>query len=120
MLSVSLDEGYVFDMLSILEIKSKVFTGQKYNKAIESMTIMSNEIIAQIGKARFDSIISSDEYQNLYNANKKVFVLIDMAKTEDGLSKYTDDANYERYLKKVDLQKKFFNDNIFEVKNKED
>lgn len=120
MLKISLDEGYIFDMLAILEIKSKIFTGHKYDKAVESMTIMSNEIISQIGKDKFDQITSSDEYQNLFNANKKVFELIDLAKTSDGLSKDTDDANYERYLKKVDLQKKFFNDNIFEVKNKED
>jgi hypothetical protein len=30
-------------MLAILEIESKIFTGHKYDKAVESMTIMSNE-----------------------------------------------------------------------------
>lgn len=120
MLKVSLDEGYVFDMIAILEIKSKIFTGQKLSKAIESMNYMSQEVISQIGKNKFDEILASNEYQNLYLANKKVFILIDQAKGSTGLSKYTDDANYDRYLNKISLQKKFFNDIISEVKNKED
>jgi hypothetical protein len=120
MFKVSLDEGYVFDMIAIFEIKSRIFTGQKLEKAIESMSYMCQEVISQIGKDKFDKILSSDEYQKLYLANKKVFALIDLAKTSEGLSKETDDANYDRYLNKISLQKKFFNDIIFEVKNKED
>lgn len=120
MLNVSLDEGYVFDMIAILEIKSKIFTGQKLHKAIESMNSICQEVKSQIGKDKFDKILASDEYQKLYLANKKVFGLIDLAKTSKGLSKETDDANYDRYLNKISLQKKFFNDIISEVKNKED
>jgi hypothetical protein len=106
MLNVSLDEGYVFDMIAILEIKSKIFTGQKLHKTIESMNCMCQEVMSQIGKDNFNKILASDEYQKLYLANKKVFGLIDLAKTSEGLSKETDYANYDRYLNKISLQKK--------------
>jgi hypothetical protein len=120
MIKVSLDEGYIFDMVAILEIKSKIFTGEKLQKALDSLYDMVDEIVEQIGKDKFNQIINSNEYQNLFQANKQVFDLIDKAKSSEGLSKETDDANYERYLRKIDLHKKFFNDNILEVKNKED
>jgi hypothetical protein len=44
-----------------------------------------------------------------------VFDLVDRA-GETSLSKQTAEANYKRYIKKVELQTKFFDNQITEVK----
>jgi hypothetical protein len=47
-----------------------------------------------------------------------VFELIDQSKSDTGLAKITDDANYDRHIAKMELQKKFFNNELTEVKNR--
>jgi len=66
---------------------------------------------------KFHEIISSDEYANLIEANNFVFNLVDQTKAEGGLAKQVDDANYNRYLKKQNLQNKFFTTKMKEVKD---
>ena len=66
-------------------------------------------------KDLFIQILLSKEYKNLLNSNKIVFNLVDR-KNESEISKLTADANYDRYLKKIELQKKFFNNELIEVK----
>ena len=48
-------------------------------------------------------------------ANEKVFKLVDRA-AEEELANITYQANHERYVKKTDLQSKFFNEGLTEVK----
>jgi hypothetical protein len=55
----------------------------------------------------------------MVDANQKVFDLIDESKNDTGLAKITDDANYDRHVKKMALQKKFFNNDLTEFKNRE-
>jgi hypothetical protein len=51
-------------------------------------------------------------------ANQKVFELIDKSKFDDGLAKVTDDANFERHIAKIALQKRFFDSDLTEFKNR--
>jgi len=118
MIKISLDEAYVFDILSIYQVKINNFIGEKLTTTKEAMTDLVDEIIDQIGQSKFDIIIGSQEYKDLVDANQCVFDLVDIVKKDDGLAKKTDDANYERYLKKIELQKKFFQNNMKEMKNK--
>lgn len=117
MIKVSLDEAYVFDMLAILDVKKQLFSSEKLDTVLSARAIMVDEICNQIGDDKFHEIISSDEYSNLIEANNFVFNLVDQTKAEGGLAKQVDDANYNRYLKKQNLQNKFFTTKMKEVKD---
>ena len=117
MIKVSLDEAYVFDMLAILDVKKASFTNERLISVNEAYSEMTSEIKDQIGDNKFEEIIKSEEYANLIEANKLVFDLVDKTKTEGGLAKSVDDANYNRYLKKQALQTQFFINKMKEVKD---
>jgi hypothetical protein len=115
MIKISLDESYVFDILSIYEIKIKKSDGDKQKKLKLSHQLLETEIIEQIGIIKYNEIKSSNEYDLLCESNKNVFELVDRA-SESQLSKITADANYERYLHKINIQKNFFQIENTEVK----
>jgi len=115
MLKISLDESYVFDLLSIFKIKILASSGEKNDQLKQSYNKLENEIIQQIGGDLFKKVIHSNEYDLLTKANQLVFNLVDRA-NESELSKETAEANYERYLRKVDIQKHFFTSQITEIK----
>lgn len=116
MLKISLDEAYVFDLLSIYEVKiEKSNTEDKKANSKYSYDFLSKEITDQIGSELFNRIIKSEEYKDLKNVNKKVFELVDKSK-ESELAKETADANYERYVKKNILQSIFFQNPLTEIK----
>ena len=97
MIKISLDEAYVFDLLSIFQVKINNFTGEKLEKTIQTMSNLIKEIV---------------------DANQYVFDLVDQSKENDQLAKITDDANYARHVKKMALQKHFFNNELTEFKNR--
>ena len=115
MLQISLDEAYVFDLLSIYQVKINNAHDQKLDQLKKTYEVLSNEIIEQIGQELFSKIISSIEYYELIKINQIVFDLVDRA-NETQLSKLTADANYQRYIKKIELQNEFFKNTITEVK----
>ncbi len=119
MLKINLDEAYVFDMLSVFDVKIKNLDGEKLAKTIEKYSDMREEVIEQIGEDKYREITSSLEYQKMVYANQRVFELIDDSKNDTGLAKITDDANYERHVAKMALQKRFFDTELTEVKNRE-
>jgi hypothetical protein len=118
MLKISLDEAYVFDMLSVFEVKIKKLEGEKLTKTNEKYSEMINEVVDQIGFRKYEEIISSSEFKDMISANELVFNLVDESKNDDGLAKITDQANFERHLKKIALQKKFFMNDLTEFKNR--
>ena len=118
MLKISLDEAYVFDMLSVFDVKIKNLDGEKLSKTLEKMSDMIEEVIDQIGKDKYYEIANSYEYKKMVEANQRVFELIDESKNDTGLAKITDDANFDRHIAKIELQKKFFNNELTEVKNR--
>jgi len=119
MLRISVDEAYVFDMLSVFDVKLRNLHGEKLLKTIEKYSDMKEEVVEQIGKDKYDQIVSSLEYQKMVYANQRVFDLIDESKNDTGLAKLTDDANYDRHVAKMALQKRFFDTELTEVKNRE-
>ncbi len=115
MIKISLDEAYVYDILSIYAVKIENSNGVNKQKSLDSFNKLSEEIQNQIGIDKHHSIINSTSYFDLKHANKEVFDLVDRA-GETSLSKQTAEANYKRYIKKVELQTKFFDNQITEVK----
>jgi hypothetical protein len=118
MLKISLDEAYVFDMLSVFDVKILNLSGEKLAKTLEKMSDMIEEVVDQLGNDKYQEIISSSEYEKMVEANQKVFELIDQSKFDNGLAKVTDDANYDRHIAKMALQQKFFDCDLTEVKNR--
>lgn len=102
MINLLVDEGYAFDYLSILEIKSNK-NGDKRN-----YNLCKEAIVSQIGLYQFLEIESSQEYKELLNTNLNTFNLVDAVKSDPCLGAEVDKSNYERFLKKQALQKKFF------------
>lgn len=115
MLTITLDEAYVFDILSIYEVKIDKSTGDKKEALLQSHRALMEEITHQIGTDVFNQVIASELYVDLKNANNKVFDLVDRA-NESELAKETADANYERFIKKTELQTRFFKNKLSEVK----
>ena len=64
----------------------------------------------------FLTIISSDEYSNLLEANKITFDAVEKARYGDITAKEVDDANLLRHKRKTELQSKFFNYKLTEYK----
>ena len=116
-LKCSQDAGAWVDSLSIFNIKinvAKDSATRERNKA--NFTRLAKEIQEQIGENKLQEILSSDEYQNLYEANFYIFNLVEKVKNDTGLAKDVDSANHDRFLKKAELQKKFFETDLTEVK----
>lgn len=119
MLKISLDEAYVFDMLSVFYVKIKKLTGEKLLLTLEKYADMANEVIDQIGVEKYNDMTLSAEFKSMIDANLKIFELIDKSKNDTGLAKITDDANYDRHIAKMAFQKRFFDSELTEVKNRE-
>lgn len=118
MLKVSLDEGYVFDILSIYLVKSELAeTPQKRAISLKAAHKLSKEIEEQIGFDKFVPLVNSHYFRALKDANKETFELVAEARENtDGLAKRVDAANLKRYECKVALQKAFFGTEPTEIK----
>jgi hypothetical protein len=110
MINLLVDEAYAFDYLSILEIKAKK------NGDTKNYKLCREHLTSQIGLYKFLEIKSSQEYKNLLKANSNTFNLVDAVKSNPCLGAEVDKANYERFLKKQVLQKKFFGSIGLEIK----
>lgn len=106
MINLLVDEAYAFDYLAILMIKSELYSSkEKYNTYIECLNYLKTQI------EKFDEILLSVEFKELYDINKHTFILIDKLRDGQYISaKEIDDANMERFNKKVQLHNKFFTD----------
>ena len=111
MIKITVDEAYAFDYYSILELKRE--NGSDIDQVIE---LIKSDIINNIGEIKFNLIINSKEYENLYSSNKKTFDAVDKAKTDQVLASYVDKCNYLRMIHKKELQNKFFSNDLSEVK----
>lgn len=103
MVKISVDLGYAYDFLSILEVK---FLQSEQEAAIKYFNFTFNELEQAVGVEKHLKIYRSDEYDALFKINHKIFDLVDLAKTNSCTAKEVDDANYERFkIKKLILAK---------------
>ncbi len=111
MVKITVDEAYAFDYYSILKLKKE--NGSDIDHII---SIIESDIINHIGEIKFNSIINSEEYINLYSSNKTTFDAVDKAKTDEVLASYVDKCNYLRMIHKKELQNKVFSSDLSEIK----
>lgn len=108
MIKVSVDEGYAFDMLSILQVKAEY---GKNDTASNSFLTMRDELVEQLTQGVVNEILASEIYGDLYYTNLTLFKLIDELKSRDeqkGDAARVDSMNYTRFQLKKRLQSRFF------------
>jgi hypothetical protein len=111
MIKITVDEAYAFDYYSILHLK--------YNNGylpLGTLETAKNDLIENLGVEIVETILSSPEYNDVYEANKLTFDAVDKAKDDSVPASYVDKCNYKRMLAKKELQSKFFNTNLSEIK----
>jgi hypothetical protein len=113
-MKVTLPEGYIFDILSVYQVK--MIKSTENSTHLNSFSALLNEISNQIGKEKTADIIESKEYNDLCVANLETFELVDAVKLDPCLGKEVDTANYKRFLAKKALQEKWFDSSYAEVK----
>lgn len=96
MLTISVDPGYAFDYLSILEVKGDT---SGWNRTAEELERQVKD---------FDLLINSSEYHAVRRANSDVFNLVSMASTDRCKASDVDRANQARFFAKKRFQDKFF------------
>lgn len=111
MISISVDEAYAFDYLSILFIKKNI-NSDCYDHWVDCYSYIEN----QLGKNKMIEIINSIEYIDLIKANQLTFDAVEKARYGSITAKEVDQANMLRYDKKNQLQQKFFSKDIKEIK----
>jgi hypothetical protein len=108
MLNILVEEGYAYDYLAILMVKGN--QQELYN-------FTSGYIAAQVGREFHWEILTSKEFQELVDANKKTFDAVEAARYGEISAKEVDNCNMMRYNSKIALQSKFFpNKKIEEIK----
>lgn len=111
MVNLLVDEAFAFDYLAILKLKAD-------KGYIDKKSIKRNfdHLKQQIGEKLFNTIIESDQFKKLYDANSVTFDAVDAAKEDKLLASEVDKTNFFRMLAKTELQKHFFNTDLQEVK----
>jgi len=103
MINLNVDEAYAFDYLSILYIKGLISEDsmRAWEKCHEFLGVQMNNQL-------WNSIVESEEYENLKKANQAVFNAVEKARYGNISAKEVDESNMERHRSKVKLQEKFF------------
>jgi len=111
MINLSVDEAYAFDYLSILHVKKEL-----NSKLTNNWQYCFSSIENQVGKDLINIIINSNEYSNMIKANQITFDAVEKARYGSITAKEVDEANMLRYKRKLELQAKFFNNELSESK----
>ena len=112
-IKVELDAGYVFDMLAILKVKNEMRGDME---SILNLFNFEEEIYTQIGMSKFNKVVNSLEFQDLYYKNLEIFNAVDKAKKDEVKASFVDRLNYDRWVLKNKLQEKFFGEKTTEQK----
>jgi hypothetical protein len=79
MIKITVDEAYAFDYYSILHLK--------HNNGflpLETLQIAKNDLIENLGVEFVETILSSPEYKDVYEANKLTFDAVDKSAVQFG------------------------------------
>jgi len=112
---VTVDEAAAWDMLAILTIKLQRLSRKK--SVEESFFRLVGEIETALGPKDYIHILYSNEYVALCDANEALFDGVEKVRHGEGMSaKEFDDLNQARHRAKQALQKRFWNNELTEVK----
>jgi len=102
-------------MLAILSVKQA-----RLNLSVVPLISFADDLCNQMGGAFSDTyirVILSPEYEALYQANLALFDGVEKVRHGEGMSaKEFDDLNQARHRAKQALQKRFWNNELTEVK----
>jgi hypothetical protein len=121
MVTISVDEGYAFDILTIFQVKiANCIDPSKIAASQLGFNRLFDELYHQLGYEKVTEIITSQEYRDLYDENCKTFLLVDKIRSSEEVSigKDIDNTNLTRFDCKRRLQSKFFNSLMVETKTK--
>jgi hypothetical protein len=104
MTTIPVDEGYAYDYLAILQVKSNNNVGDIHSVYTRCYDHLRDEI----GHNLHLIICNSQEYFDLVEANQRTFDCVERARYGSITAKEVDDSNMERYNMKVRLQNKYF------------
>lgn len=113
MMTLPVDPGFFFDFMSIQEVKLDL--NRTAQNAV-NWRVTHVAAVAQLGDDKVEEILNSDEYKALYDINRRVFDAVDKAKANAITAREVDELNYQRYLLKLVLQKRFFETEATEQK----
>jgi len=115
MVTIDVDEAYAFDFLSIAFVK-KI---KKIPGSYEQYAFYENCIKSQIGDVLFNKIIESPEYDSLIKHNNIIYEKLEEIRVDKSevSAKIIDNLNTSRYISKINLQNKFFTENVREIKS---
>ncbi len=129
MISIEIQESEAYDRLSILELKRGITKDvDKQNQLFGQIEELESLLNNEIGYDKAKKIHDSYEYKVLASANQDIFKMIDSLNEESKggnlipdeeliyLARHINFMNYQRFLAKENLQKKFFDNEIKEVK----
>jgi hypothetical protein len=108
MINIPVDEGYGYDVLAIAQVKNNM--NIKNSKIY--FEVLDDSISNQVGKILHNDILNSKEYQELIEANKETFDAVEKARYSSITAKEVDMCNLKRYQCKINLQNKFFPNNL--------
>jgi hypothetical protein len=111
MITLKVDEAYAFDYLSILHVK-KELNSQLTPTWQDCLTHIEQQVSSDL----MNQILASDEYKNMIEANQITFNAVEKARYGSITAKEVDEANMLRYKRKLELQAKFFNNKLTEIK----
>lgn len=104
MININVSESFAFDFLSIYEVKKDKNLSKL---SAQNFTDCRNFIITQLGELYWN-IFDSEEYKELYESNKRLFELVELAKDDKVKASEVDRGVIDRWNKKKALQDKFF------------
>ena len=113
MINLAVSEAYAFDYLAILQIKCEIDPKKNFANYAGCVTRIIDEVN---DNDKWNEVMNSVCYKNLYEANRKIFEAVEDAKEDGVLASYVDRCNYERFLAKKALQEKFFPEEKFNEK----
>jgi hypothetical protein len=111
MINLSVDEAYAFDYLSILHVKKEL-----NSKLTLTWEACFSHIEKQVSSDLMNKVVNSDEYKNMIEANQITFNAVEKARYGSITAKEVDEANMLRYKRKLELQARFFNNKLTEIK----
>tara|TARA_R110002012_G_scaffold265393_1_gene448777 strand:+ start:156 stop:512 length:357 start_codon:yes stop_codon:yes gene_type:complete len=111
MVNLLVDEAFAFDYICILKLKA-----DKGYMDRADIQINFDHLKEQIGEELFNTILKSDQFKHMYEANSVTFDAVDAAKEDKLLASEVDKTNYYRMLAKTELQERFFDTKLQEVK----
>ena len=113
MIKIEVDEAYAFDMLAIALVKLEEIANDT-----EYFDKLYDNIRSEVGADLFHKVYLSNEFDDLYNANRKVFDYVEIL--NNGFTNITalevHLANMDRFKYKKELQNKFFGTKLLEQK----